>query len=137
MLNKGTRHVCRSEMTNKDESFWTFFDVRMLFYIETDEKSKHFSYPDYFTYPVSQHGRHGQRCPDNRGCAVELTTSKLCRRDRVRTSFRIGVTPKSGNSYPRSRHAEPDVQVTLRTLYLLHNAPAQQGRERRNGWFSV
>ena len=34
-------------------------------------------------------------------------------------------------------HMEPDVQVTLRTFCLLHNAPAQQGRERRNGWFSV
>ena len=42
--------------------------------IETGEKSilKHFSYLDYFTYPVSQHGRLGQRCPDkdNRGCTV-------------------------------------------------------------------
>ena len=34
-------------------------------------------------------------------------------------------------------HMEPDVRVTLRTFCLLHNAPAQQGRERRNGWFSV
>ena len=41
-------------------------------HIETGEKSKHFSYPDYFTYPVSQHGRLGQRCPDNRGCTVIL-----------------------------------------------------------------
>ena len=39
-------------------------------HIETGEKSKHFSYPDYFTYPVSQHGRLGHRCPDNRGCTV-------------------------------------------------------------------
>ena len=40
------------------------------------------------------------------------------------------------NSYPRSRHAEADAQVTLEALCLLHNAPAQiQGRERRNGWF--
>ena len=40
------------------------------------------------------------------------------------------------NSYPRSRHMEADAQVTLNTLCLLHNAPAQiQGRERRNGWF--
>ena len=37
------------------------------------------------------------------------------------------------NSHPRSRHVEPDVQVTLRALCLLHNAPAQQGRERRTG----
>ena len=41
-------------------------------HIETGEKSKHFSYPDYFTYPVSQHGRLGQRCPDNRGCTVYI-----------------------------------------------------------------
>ena len=40
-------------------------------HIETGEKSKHFSYRDYFTYPVSQHGRLGQRCPDNRGCTVD------------------------------------------------------------------
>ena len=41
-------------------------------HIEKGEKSKHFSYPDYFTYPVSQHGRLGQRCPDNRGCTVPV-----------------------------------------------------------------
>ena len=35
-------------------------------YIETGEKSKHFS------YPVSQHGHLGQRCPDNRGCTVPV-----------------------------------------------------------------
>ena len=29
-------------------------------HIETGEISKHFSYPDYFTYLVSQHGRLGQ-----------------------------------------------------------------------------
>ena len=41
------------------------------------------------------------------------------------------------NSYPRTQHAEPDAQVTLRALHLLHNALAQlQGRVRRNGWFS-
>ena len=39
-------------------------------HIEKGEKSKHFSYPDYFTYPVSRHGPLGQRCPDNRGCTV-------------------------------------------------------------------
>lgn len=91
MLNEGTRHVCRPENATNDkqgcfcESFLTSFDVRMLFYIETEEKSKHFShqhfsYPDYFTYPVSQHGQHGQRCPDNRGCTVELTIKKISTR---------------------------------------------------------
>ena len=64
------------EMADKDDfmnPFGGFFDVKMLFismHIEKGEKSKHFSYPDYFTYPVSQHGRLGQRCPDNRGCTV-------------------------------------------------------------------
>ena len=45
----------------------------------------------------------------------------------------MAVTPQSGNSHPRSQHMEPDVQVTRRALYLLHNAPAQQGRERMAG----
>ena len=41
------------------------------------------------------------------------------------------------NSYPRLWHVEPDAQVTLGALCLLHNAPAQyHGRVRRNGWFS-
>ena len=48
------------------------------------------------------------------------------------TSFRMGVTTQSGNSHPRSRHVEPDVQVTLRALCLLHNAPAPE--ERRKEW---
>ena len=35
------------------------------------------------------------------------------------------------NSYPRSRHVEPDAQVTHRALCLLHNAPAHlQGRKK-------
>ena len=34
-------------------------------HVEKGEKGKHFSYPDYFTYPVI-----GTRCPDNRGCTV-------------------------------------------------------------------
>ena len=35
------------------------------------EKTKHFSYPDCFTYPVCQHQGFGQRGPDNRGCTVD------------------------------------------------------------------
>ena len=36
-------------------------------HVEKGEKGKHFSYPNYFTYPVLQHW---SRCPDNRGCTV-------------------------------------------------------------------
>ena len=36
------------------------------------EKTKHFSYPDYFTYPVCQHQGCGQRGPDNQGCTVSV-----------------------------------------------------------------
>ena len=53
--------------------FGAFFEVQVPFilgHVEKGEKSKRFSYPDYFTYPDSQHWRLGQRCPDNRGCTV-------------------------------------------------------------------
>ena len=105
-------------MANKDAFFIT----------ETEEKSN--LVISTFNYLVSQHGHLGQRCPDNRNY-TRLIVKRVC------ISFCIGVTLQSSNSHPRSRHAEPDVQVTLRPLCLLHNAPAQQGRERRNGWFFV
>ena len=68
------------EMTNNDafmNSFGTLFEVKVPFYnrhIERREKTKHFSYPDYFTYLVSQHGHLGQRCLDIRGCTVLIST---------------------------------------------------------------
>ena len=37
------------------------------------------------------------------------------------------------NSHPRSRHMEPDVQVTLRALCLLHKCPGST-RERKKEW---
>ena len=40
---------------------------------KSGEKSRHFSYPDYFTYPVCQRSACGQRSPDNRGCTVYVT----------------------------------------------------------------
>ena len=55
------------------DPFVCLFEVKMPFYatyIEIREKSKYLSYPDYFTYPVLQHGGLGQRFPDNRGCTV-------------------------------------------------------------------
>ena len=39
-------------------------------YHKSGEKSRHFSYPDYFTYPVCHDQPCGQRGPDNRGCTV-------------------------------------------------------------------
>ena len=39
-------------------------------YHKSGEKSRHFSYPDYFTYPVYHDQPRGQRGPDNRGCTV-------------------------------------------------------------------
>ena len=36
------------------------------------EKTKHYSYPDYFTYPVCQHQGCGQRGLDNRGCTCTV-----------------------------------------------------------------
>ena len=47
---------------------------------------------------------------------VEVERERERERERESTSFCIGATPKRGNSYPGSRHVEPDVQVTLRTL---------------------
>ena len=44
---------------------------------ELNEKSKHFSYPDYFTYPVCQHQGCGQRGLDNRSSTVVARCS-LC-----------------------------------------------------------
>ena len=49
------------EMTNNDavsvmNPFGGRFEVKVPFmpsHVERREKSKHFSYPDYFTYPVS------------------------------------------------------------------------------------
>ena len=64
------------DMTDQDvllTPFGAFFEVQVPFipgHVKKGEKSKHFSYPDYFTYPDSQHWRLGQRCPDNRGCTV-------------------------------------------------------------------
>ena len=39
-------------------------------YPKSGEKSRHFSYPDYFIYPVCHDQPCGQRGPDNRGCTV-------------------------------------------------------------------
>ena len=80
------------EMTNNNafmNPFGGLFEVIIPFYtkhIERREKkySKHFSYPDYFTYPVSQHGRLGQRCPDNQGCTVMAFSSSGTERERER-----------------------------------------------------
>ena len=41
------------------------------------EKSKQFSYLDYFTYPVCQHQHCVQRCPDNRGSAVSQSSDLI------------------------------------------------------------
>ena len=71
-------------------------------------------------------------------CVCECVFVCVCVRERESASFSIGVGDMSlcmevqYNSYPRSRHAEPDAQVTFRALCLLHNAPPQlQGRVRR------
>ena len=42
----------------------------MARYHKSGEKSGHFSYLDYFTYPVCQWSALGQRGPDNQGCTV-------------------------------------------------------------------
>ena len=56
------------ETARNDERRHFYEEVCMIpRHIEIGEKNRHFSYPDYFTYPVLQHGRLGQRCPDNRG----------------------------------------------------------------------
>ena len=110
----------------------TFVGLKMLHthmankdvYIETEEKrTSVISTLDILTtqlYQVSQQGRHGVQIIE---CVHHFAWELPLRVVR--------------NSHPRSRHVEPDVQVTLRALCLLHNAPAQQGRERRNGCFSV
>ena len=72
------------DMTGQDvllTPFGAFFEVQVPFipgHVEKGEKSKHFSYPDYFTYPDSQHWRLGQRCPDNRGSTVVVTFRPSC-----------------------------------------------------------
>ena len=74
------------DMTDQDvfmNPFGAFFEVQVPFYIipghvEKGEKGKHFSYLDYFTYPVLQHWSLGPRCPDNRGCTVYKCTSNSC-----------------------------------------------------------
>ena len=61
-----------------DWPVWTLLTMIVLYYryrLKTrhhisGEKTKHFSYPDYFTCPVCQHQGCGQRGPDNRGCTV-------------------------------------------------------------------
>ena len=56
---------------------WTLLTMIMLYryrlkarYHKSGEKSRHFSYPDYFTYPVCHDQLCGQMGPDNRGCTV-------------------------------------------------------------------
>ena len=46
-------------------------------YYKSGEKSRHFGYPDYFTYPVCQDQPCGQRSPDNRGWTVVVDLLSL------------------------------------------------------------
>ena len=81
LLNEHTKHACNLENASNDRIGFFMKSFVGLHWrknaalcqetrSESRNKTKYFSYLDYFTYPVLQHGGHGQRCLDNRGCTV-------------------------------------------------------------------